>query len=274
MLRARVISAFVLGIPALLAVIAGGWWYALVVAVVLGVAAVEFTRLIARQGHRAYGGLLLLWVALSLANRVFPDAGLLEPGMAALLLCAIVWTLVRYAQGTVNAITGFAFTVMGGLLLGWGGAHFLGLRGLDGGVFWMLIVILSVWCTDTASYFVGSTIGRTRMLPAISPGKTWEGFAAGIVGGPLGAFIFMTLWRAVDAGFTVRVEHCLAIGLIASTIGPLGDLIISTLKRYVGVKDASHLIPGHGGMLDRVDTLITAGLASYYFLTLVVLSGG
>jgi phosphatidate cytidylyltransferase len=273
MLRARVVSALVLGIPALFAVVAGGWLYAAVLGLILGVAALEFTSLVARQGHRAFGGLLLLWVGLFLADRLAPDAALLGPGAAVLLLCTMIWTLARYAQGTANAITGFAFTALGGLLLGWGGAHLLSLRALDGGVFWILTVIFSVWCTDSASYFVGTAMGRTPMFPVISPGKTWEGFLGGIVGGPLGALIFAALWHAIDGSLAIRIEHCLAIGLIAAVFGPLGDLTISALKRYVGVKDASRLIPGHGGMLDRTDTIIVAGWVSYTYLTLFVLGG-
>lgn len=274
MLRARVISALVLGIPALFAVIAGGWWYALVMMLVLGVAALEFTNLLARRDHRVFGGLMLLWTGFALADRIFPNFALLEPSMAVLLLYAICWMLVRYSQGTTNAITGFAFTVMGGLFLGWGGAHFLALRALDDGLFWMLVVILSVWCTDTASYFVGSAIGRTSMLPAISPGKTWEGYVGGIAGGLVGSVTFMALWQTTGGDVEAHAVHCLTIGLIAATIGPFGDFAVSALKRYTDVKNASRLIPGHGGMLDRIDTLIMTGLFSYYYLTLVVLVGG
>jgi phosphatidate cytidylyltransferase len=274
MLRARVISALVLGIPALLAAIAGGWWYALVVMLVIGVAAVEFTNLVARQGHRVYGGLLLVWIGFFLVDRIILASSLIGPGIALPLLCAIFWMLVRYSQGTANAVTGFAFTTMAALFLGWGGAHFLGLRALENGVFWMLAVILAVWCTDTASYFVGSVVGRTPMLPAISPGKTWEGYWGGFLGGLFGVAVFVGVWRAIGLSLEVDTFHVLVIGLIAAIIGPLGDFAVSALKRYVGVKNASRLIPGHGGMLDRIDTLIVTGWVSYYYLTLVMLVRG
>ena len=274
MLRARVISAFVLGIPALLAVIAGGWWYAAVLMLVLGLAAIEFTQLVARRGHRAFGGLLLVWVAVFLLDRLFPDHHLMEPGMAILLLATIAWALIRYTQGTVNAVMGLSLTVLAGLFLGWSGAHFLGVRSLDNGLFWMLAVILAVWATDSASYFVGSAVGRTRMNTAISPGKTWEGYVGGIAGGLLGMVVFVALWQATGSDSPAPLVNVLGVGLIASIVGPLGDFAISALKRYAGVKDSSHLIPGHGGMLDRIDTLLVTGLLSYYYLSFIVLSGG
>lgn len=274
MLRTRALSAIVLGVPALLAIIAGGWWYLGILALVIGLAALEWTRLVAHRGHRVFGGLMLAWVGLFLADRVFPDLALLEPGITALLLITLLWMLVRYCQGTVNAATGFAFTAAGGLYLGWGGAHFLGLRALDDGLYWMLTVVLAVWCTDTAAYFVGSAVGRTPLIPTVSPRKTWEGYLAGIGGSVLGAAVMTFLWRALGAGSDVSGMHILALALIASLVGPLGDLGVSVFKRYAGVKDTSRLVPGHGGFLDRTDALIVTGLLGYYYLTLVASVGG
>jgi phosphatidate cytidylyltransferase len=130
------------------------------------------------------------------------------------------------------------------------------LRGDDrAGLLALLFLFAVVWATDVLAYFVGRAVGGPRLAPAISPGKTWSGAVGGAVGGlvagaAFAAFAGWSAWTAV-----------LALGL--AVVSQFGDLLESFLKRRQGVKDSSHLIPGHGGMMDRIDGLVAAGWALY-----------
>jgi len=268
--RERVLSAFLFGIPALAMLIAGGAWMILLVVLITGIALVEFSHLVARRGHRAFGGLMLLWLALFVADRVMPESNLLEPGMALLLLATMFWALIRYRQGVVNALTGFALTVAGSMYIGWSMVHYIGIRALPDGLFWTLSVVLSVWLADTGAYLVGRRIGRTPLMKDVSPKKTWEGFVSGIAVAVTTGALLPLLWHALGASNAITPLRGVVIGLIGSIVGTLGDLSISMVKRYVDAKDSSNLIPGHGGFLDRLDSIIVTGLLSYYYLRLVL----
>ncbi len=271
MLRDRILSGIILGVPVLALLIVGGAGMAILVWLVGSLALLEFTHLVARRGYRASSGLMLLWMALFVADRAFPHLGLLQPGMAVLLLLSMFWALARYRQGTVNAFTGFALTVGASFYVGWTAAHFVSLRALQDGLFWTLTIILTVWIADTGAYAVGRLIGRTPLIRDISPNKTWEGYWGGVVTGIAAGVGLTLLWRALGASPAVQPLHGLIIGAMVSVISPLGDFSMSMLKRYVNVKDSSNLIPGHGGFLDRIDSLIVACLLGYYYLTLFAL---
>jgi len=117
-----------------------------------------------------------------------------------------------------------------------------------------------VFAGDTAAYFVGRLVGRHKLAPTISPGKTWEGFAAGLFASVLVAFI--ALYEERDEFLTVG--QALVLGLVIGLAGPAGDLFESAVKRDMRVKDAGRLLAGHGGMLDRIDSLLFASVAAFY----------
>lgn len=128
---------------------------------------------------------------------------------------------------------------------------------------WVLLILIPASLTDTFGFLVGKSVGRKKMAPVISPNKTWEGFFGSLFGGVFGLWIgtklFPTLWRG-------EWIHLVVLGIGISLIAILGDLIESLIKRSVGVKDSSHLIPGHGGALDRLDALIFTAPFFYWFL--------
>jgi phosphatidate cytidylyltransferase len=120
---------------------------------------------------------------------------------------------------------------------------------------------------DSGAYLVGSAWGRRKLAPTLSAGKTWEGYVAGaIVGGSMTALL-ASLWRAwAGAGTTVSSVHGLILGLLIAILAPLGDLAISMIKRQAGVKDSGQLFPGHGGALDRVDSILWTAVIGYYYV--------
>lgn len=271
MLRNRVLSGLILGVPVLALVGVGGIWMAVLVFIIGSFALLEFVHLVARRGHRASGGLMLLWMALFAADRAFPQLALLQPGMALLLILTLSWSLVRYRQGTADATTGFAMTLAGSLYVAWPAAHFIALRALQDGLFWTLTVVFTVWTADTGAYAVGRLLGRTPLIREVSPKKTWEGYLGGVITGTAVAPALALLWRTLGASDAVSPLHALSMGALIAIVSPVGDIGISMIKRYVGTKDSSNLIPGHGGFLDRIDSLIPAVLLGYYYLTLFVL---
>lgn len=132
------------------------------------------------------------------------------------------------------------------------------LRGDDrAGLFAILFLFSVVWATDVMAYVCGRLVGGPKLAPSISPGKTWSGAVGGAIGGIAAAFFFVfCIGRPLTAGIGVA-------GLLLSVVGQIGDLFESAVKRRYGVKDSSHLIPGHGGVMDRVDALVAAAITLY-----------
>jgi phosphatidate cytidylyltransferase len=152
--------------------------------------------------------------------------------------------------------------VAGILLLGWMSGHFFLLRGLDTAeaAWWTILVMVSTWVADSAAYVFGTRLGHRKLAPRLSPGKTVEGYAAGVIFGTLAT---LGLAYALDLSLTVA----LLLGLLISIVSPGGDLVISLLKREAGVKDSGRMLPGHGGALDRMDSLLWSVTMSYYVIS-------
>jgi len=129
------------------------------------------------------------------------------------------------------------------------------------GTYAVLLFIAVVKCTDIGAYFTGLAIGKTKLIPAISPGKTIEGTLGSFVAGFAAVFV---LNEGLDLG--LEIEHRVALGLILPPVIGAGDLAESALKRALGIKDSSGLVPGHGGIADRLDSLLFAAPAVYYYL--------
>lgn len=128
---------------------------------------------------------------------------------------------------------------------------------------WRIVLLLAiVMAADTAAYFVGRALGRRKLAPAISPGKTVEGAMGGVAGGVLGA------WAVSAAGLGLPGAHVVVLGVLVTLFAIVGDLLESLLKRWAGVKDSGRLFPGHGGMLDRLDSLLFGAAVLYYYFSL------
>ena len=126
---------------------------------------------------------------------------------------------------------------------------------------WIFLALFSTFAVDTAAYFVGRAWGRHKMAPTISPAKTWEGAVGGLVGA-IAAAIILALLLGLDIGY----GRIILLGFLIAVFAQLGDLVESRLKRSMGVKEASKLIPGHGGILDRLDSIVFTGVVVYYCL--------
>jgi phosphatidate cytidylyltransferase len=121
------------------------------------------------------------------------------------------------------------------------------------------IIVLTVWATDTAAYFIGKTFGKKRLAPRISPRKTWAGLLAAMASGVALIFVFGSVLQ-------IDMWECVLVGALIGLLGQLGDILESVFKRVYGVKDSSSLIPGHGGMLDRIDSFLFTAPFAYHYL--------
>ncbi len=243
------------GIPLLLiVVVAGGRAYDVVLALVLAAAAIEF---LLRAGLKPNEP--LPWLAGATAGGLSLAAGASPEWTAALLTAFLVLSLLAALR---SAATGplecWSLSVAIALYAGWLGRYLALLRHGAGGREWVLLVLLVTFASDTGAYAVGKLLGRHRLAPSISPSKTIEG----AVGGVLAAAVVAILLRAALGGH-LRMA-ALALGVAVSVAAQLGDLGESALKRRLNIKDAGWLLPGHGGLLDRLDSLLFAGAMVYY----------
>lgn len=265
MLIKRTLAALALAALGFPAVFLGGMYFFVLITLLLGIAAWEFGHIFRVAGFNASTPLLVGGVLLLLAARAYlPD--LAAAVLSLLVLAAMIWHLVDYERGRDLAAADFAVTVVGFVYLGWVGAYLIDLRNLPDGLWWLLLVLPSVWLTDSGAYFIGVCFGKHRLSPRLSPKKTWEGYWGGVVFGTLGGAGLAVLWTALG-NLTVTWWKGAALGLAISILTTLGDLGESMLKRQAGLKDSSNIIPGHGGVLDRLDSWLWGGVLGYFLIT-------
>ena len=166
---------------------------------------------------------------------------------------------LRPGRGS-TPMTDAAWTVLAVLWLGGGASGAVAVMMLDDGMYLLVAFALSVALDDIVAYFVGTTFGRHKMAPSISPGKSWEGFAGGVAGAVTGSLVFFVVVHGIG------VLEGLGLGVLIGLLAPVGDLIESMAKRELGVKDSGTMLPGHGGMLDRLDAIVFC--APFVFLYL------
>ena len=243
--------------PVLWLVWLGGWWlFGLAVAVTL-IALHELYRIV-----RSLRPLVLAGYAGALAALLGAQLGGLE-WMVGGFLSTLAFAFVLYgvAETRQPATVAVGSTVLGVAWVALGVAHFVHLRDLPNhGRLAIFTVLLAVFVADSAAYLVGRFLGRHKLAPAISPGKTWEGFLAGAVGGV--AVVFFALYEERDE--FLEIWQALVLGAIIVLAAAAGDLFESAIKRDMQVKDTGRLLGGHGGMLDRLDAPLFAGAAAFY----------
>lgn len=269
MLAKRLATVAVLlavGLPAL--ILGGVPYFVLIVFFVVG-AAWEYGRLLqAADVHPAMPVLMVGTLALLTVRYWLPAWS----GAALTLLTLVAMTvhLFAYERGRDRAGTDFAGTLGGLVYLGWIGAYLLDLRAMDGGLWWLLLVLVSVWVADSFAYLIGVRLGRHHLSPRLSPKKSWEGYLAGVVTGPLGGLLFAWL-GARYGGLPVSPAQGAALGFFLALVTTLGDLGESMFKRQAGLKDSSSIFPGHGGFFDRIDSWLWAAPLGYYFIVWFIL---
>ena len=201
------------------------------------------------------GGALAALFAASLRTVIYIPhwSPLALVGVTAFALAILLW----WGEDAAGAIWWLGGVLYTGVL----GAHWLLLRVQPDGVRWLIVMLAMTFATDTAAYATGRLIGRHILWPAVSPSKTWEGFAGGMVVGALAAALLPGA-----LGIAPRWPWLLVFAVLLPFMAIAGDFLESALKRRMGVKDMSGVLPGHGGLLDRLDSLLLVGPSLYWVL--------
>ncbi len=249
----RAASAVVLAPIVLVAVWLGGPLFAGLVAVVAAIVMLEWWAVtVPRRAGRAKGldpAATIAAVAAGAAPLAMVAA---QPVVAALLLVAGAGLVALLHR---DAIGGFLWPALGVAYAGIPAIALVAVRDVPGGLWFVLALMVVVWVTDSVAYFGGRAIGGAKLWPRVSPGKTWSGAICGLVGGVCAGGVV----AAVAGG---QVLSALAVAAVLSIVSQFGDLAESAIKRRFGVKDSGKLIPGHGGVMDRVDGLLAAAVAA------------
>jgi phosphatidate cytidylyltransferase len=264
MLIKRTLAALGLAVIGIPAMILGGFFYFALITFLLGIATWEYGRIFQTAGYNTSTPLLVGSVVLLVGTRAyFP---FLAPACFTLLiLIAMTWHLFDYEKGRNLAAGDFLVTVGGIVYMGWIGAYLIDIRNLPDGIWWLALVLPAAWLADTAAYFVGKRFGKHQLTQRLSPKKTWEGFWGGVIFGTVGTAGLAVLWSNLG-GPAVTWWQGAALGAALSILSTLGDLGESMFKRQAGVKDSSQIIPGHGGVLDRMDSWLWAGALGYLLI--------
>lgn len=271
-LGSRLLTASV-GIPvAVVCSLVGGIPFLLAMNLVIGAGLFEFYRMMEAKGIRPYKtvgvalGLVVSWY-------VYFQGGLFSSLFITLALIVIM-VLELFRKDGELAVFHMSTTILGVFYVAWLGSHVIllrqlgeGLKPADIGGFLVIFAFALAWGADTGAYFVGNAIGKTRLLPRVSPRKSVEG----ALGGVLAALGVAFIARATVVPM-LSVADAVVLGLAAPVVGLLGDLVESLMKRDVKIKDTSHALPGHGGMLDRFDSVLFVAPLVYYYLRFLVVS--
>jgi phosphatidate cytidylyltransferase len=264
MLRHRILTA-VIGLPVLIAII---WFgepsFTILFAAMSALASWEFYRMAGglKVQPITYFGIACVLLLIISPHCPYPQT--LPFLITLVIVVSLIWLLFRHHRD--QAFTNWVWTMAGILYIGWMLSYWVRLRSLEGGGEFVFLAMFTTFASDTSAFFIGRTWGKHALAPAISSGKTWEGAIGGLSASIVASFIISIIFTLPFSYWQIAL-----VGFIISVFAQLGDLVESLLKRNTGVKDAGKLIPGHGGILDRLDSLIFTGVIVYYFIELAKL---
>lgn len=272
MLKYRVITTAV-GVPIIvLAIWFGDPWFSLLMAAAAVAGTYEFYHMAGfdRKEPLLYLGLLGSLALVLSPHYQRPDA--LPMVITTAMLVSLICLLPRPSRE--RAFRDWTWTIAGALYVGWLLSYWLSLRALEDGRNWVYLAMLTTFANDTGAYFVGRARGKHKLAPTISPAKTWEGAIGGLVSAIAAAIVIAVVLKLISLKlgflFVFKYWQIALLGFLVSLFGQLGDLVESLLKRNMGVKESGNLLPGHGGILDRFDSLIFVGVLIYFYVIWVV----
>ncbi len=262
MLRYRVISSLV-GIPLILfSVWTGGWLLLAVTAAIMFVGIVEFTTMIRKMQLNPPIAAMLAGTLMLLTGAYFyGEKGLIWATTLAITMI-LVTVVIRFPlYSLLDGAAGLMGTLYVGLFI-----YFYLLRTVSEGWIWLFFMLVATWACDTAAYFVGKKIGRRKLAPVLSPGKTVAGAVGGIAASLGAGVAFYFIYPFLP------LVHMVTMGFMLGVVAQLGDLWESVMKRTASIKDTGNIIPGHGGVLDRFDSMFFTAPFVFYYLALFRLS--
>ncbi len=264
MLVKRTISATVLIIICLILVFSGGWIFAIGLAGILSIAAWEFATMFEKGEYAPAKIVMIAGTFLTAVAAKFNDPLLDQAVFSVFILSIIFYHILVYGKHSKTAAFDLAISLAEAAFIAYLGSFLIRIRFLPDGLFWIIISILPAGISDIGAFFIGIGLGKHKIAPDLSPNKTWEGYLGGVFTAVVtgyGAGLALHHFNPAFSGWMG-----LEIGLITGIFCPLGDLAKSIFKRQFGLKNTGKLIPGHGGVMDRIDTWLWAGIISYFLI--------
>lgn len=258
MLKLRLITAAI-GLPLLIAAVwFGAPWFTILVAAMAALGSFEFYRMSNNLGLQPLHIFGAIWTVVLVIGQ-HCKYSLTIPLLVTLgIVIPAVWMLFRRSRE--KAFVEWALTIAGILYIGWMMSWWVGLRNLELGREWVFFGLFATFANDTCAFFCGRTWGTKPLAPSISPAKTWQGAIGGSIATIVAAIILKAVFHLPSTYLQIALLGCLL-----SVFAQLGDLLESLFKRNAGIKDSGTMLPGHGGILDRIDSLIFTGFIVYYW---------
>ncbi len=247
----------------------GGPWLSAFAVTWGSIAAYELYHMVGSARVKPLTGVGLFFTVLFILNPHFDRTVFLPALLTASVAVPLIWLI--FLRDKEEAFARWVWTLAGYIYIGWLLSYYVALRngyaplGLapDGGRNWVFFALFTTFVSDSFAYLFGKKWGRHRLAPKISPGKSWEGAAAGLLCAAVFSLFFLL---PTPLRLPLNPAQAVLLGVAVSIFGQIGDLAKSLLKRNMGVKDSSRLLPGHGGFLDRLDSLLFAGVTVYYYV--------
>jgi phosphatidate cytidylyltransferase len=265
MLLKRVLVGLLLLPIGIAAAIAGDFPFYALVAFVLALAGWEYSSMFKLGGYNPSTILVVTGVLMVVFFRAYDGFDSAPLVISLVALTGMGYHLAAFEKGDGTGGTDYTVTLAGVIYIGWLGAYLISLRDLPEGVWWVLMVLPLLWITDVAAYFVGRRFGRHKLNTRLSPKKTWEGYLGGIAAATLAGLLFGVIVPALNPGILfLSPLRGAFMGFILALTSLLGDLGESMFKRQFGLKDSGNLLPGHGGVFDRIDSWLWGAVIGYY----------
>jgi len=261
-LRSRILTAAV-GLPAIvLAIVLGPGPYSIFLTIVSGGCAIELALLLSPGLRRPLSVAAVIWAVLLATRFLSPlqDA----PDLLITVPLVIVLLLLLPLGARRQTFAAWAWSIAGAFYAGWLMGYWGGLYLLPSGPTLVMLGLLTTFAYDTSAYFSGRAFGRHKLAPSLSGAKTWEGVIGGLCGALVICWVMYLLLARLMGPFPFGVQVTPVIAVVVSAAAQAGDLVESALKRTIDVKDAGTVLPGHGGMLDRFDSVLFTGAVLYY----------
>lgn len=267
MFRYRLASA-VIGIGLVLGILLlGELPFFILLTLIALVGSYEYFLLLKKSGLQPSLLLSLLGTAGFCAGAYFFAENGIENMLVILVAVYFLWNLGLL--GTRHEIN-CAFTFLGNLYTGFLFSYLILLRNFKSGMIWVMVIFIVTWVTDTSAYIVGSLIGKHKIFPRVSPNKTWEGSIAAVIAAPASIIILSKFDFFAKIASSLSLPQQIMLGLAIAVAAQAGDLAESKLKRATEAKDSGWIIPGHGGILDRFDSILFSGFTGYYVLRIML----
>lgn len=267
-MKTRTITGAILACILIAAIAMGGWIFSIICIIAIGIALHEMIHVLKQKGHQVVRWPVWVATVLSIPGFVLYDNKMLVPIVAVTTMVVVGYVLFHgepQVEDILYSLMPFYAVSLPGMCL---------LAQINAPYRWLQVMLLFTsfvvpLAGDTLAYFIGSRFGRRKLIPAVSPNKSVEGAVAGLAGSVLGALAVYGITAACVEAALPPVWHYLLLGLLGGVVGQMGDLFASLIKRHCGVKDYGKLFPGHGGMMDRIDSVLFMAVLVYIYQSIM-----